>query len=94
MRFLQTTGQLALVLATMQWAYQLMMLGHSKWGWAGAVLGLISSPALLPFSPFTAWMFFGATDLIWFYSLLGIAVTGVGLEALLRPRIVSDYPTR
>lgn len=87
-------GELALAIAALQWAYLLMMLGYEKWGFLGGALGLISSPALYPFSPFTAWLFFPADQLVWFYGLLGLAVLCGIVVYMLTPKITSDYPYR
>lgn len=94
MKFIKTIRDLAIVVISLQWAYHLTVFGYAKWGFIGGALGFISSPALLPFSPFTAWMFFARVDLIWFYSLVGVIVVGIALEVIFKTRITSDYPYR
>lgn len=95
MRFFSGMADTAMLLGALQWAYMLSVLGYEKWGWLGGAVGLITSPALLPFSPFVAWMFIDdGVQLIWFYGLGATWLACTLAVGLLTPRIVSDYPHR
>ena len=94
MKFAKTVQEYSTVLVVLQWAYLVATFGYAKWGFMGGALGLISSPALLPFSPFTAWLHSEKEVIIVFYVLLGVWMVAVGFQSFLRPRITSDYPLR
>lgn len=94
MKFSKTIADLAIFIACLQWVYLLTVFGYVKWGLWGGVAGLMFSAPLLPFSPFTAWLFFPADQIIWFYGLLGVFLAFMGLSAILRPNIVSDDHSR
>lgn len=94
MKLLKTVGEICFAILAMQWAYMLTMLGYEKWGIFGAALGLLSSVPLLPFAPFTAWLWFPVDQMWWFYGLGAVTLLCWGASALLTPSITSDYPHR
>jgi hypothetical protein len=94
MKFLAAAQQYLTVLIAMQWAYMVCVFGYAKWGFLGAAAGLVASPALLPFSPFTAWMHSEAAAVYAFYGLLLAWGTSIGLTRLLEPRIYDERGNR
>ena len=84
-KLLHTIEQTAGVLACLQWAYLMAVFGYAKWGWIGGVLGVVSSPALLPFSPFTAWMLDPREAVIVFYVLIGFYLGAMVAVRLTEP---------
>jgi len=93
-RATKSIQEIASVLVALQWAYLLTTFGYSKWGWWGGVLGLISSPALLPFAPFTAWMHSDGPAVITFYALAGIWLIAVIGQRYLEPRVYDEAGNR
>lgn len=86
--------EIATVLIALQWAYLVASYGYMRWGWVGAAIGLVSSPALLPFAPFTAWMHPVDSAVYWFYGLLAVWVAATGAQYLATPKIYDESGRR
>lgn len=94
MRFAKAVEDYSTVLIALQWAYLVASAGYAKWGFWGGALGLISSPALLPLSPFTAWLHHAASAVLTFYVLLAIWLLSIIAVRLVTPTVHDEAGRR
>lgn len=90
MRYRNAIFDLAIFLAAIQWAFALGALVYTKLGIIGAIIALLVSPALFPFSPIAAWLFMSNIDMAWFYGFLGFALLSVVISSFTRIRISDE----
>lgn len=94
MRFAKSTADFLMVVLALHWAWMVTEEGYARWGILGGIFSLMASAPLLPLSPFVAWLFPVQTQVLVFYALVAAIAICLGIYALTRPRITSDYPYR
>lgn len=74
----------------LQWAWHIGVYGYERFGVLGAIFGAMFSAPLITISPFTAWLFMGHTQTIWFYLLLSTITVCAAVVWRFKPRIYDE----